>query len=69
MMQEREGVRQPPVWMRNYVSGEGMFEEENEVNMALAASTDPLNFEEAVENSKWRMAMDAKMKAIEKNEK
>lgn len=57
-------VRQPPVWTRDYVNGEGLSEEENELNMAMVASTDPLSFEEAVKSSKWRMTMDAEMKAI-----
>lgn len=61
-------VRQPPIWMREYVSGEGLSEEENEVNMALVVSSDPLCFEEAVKSSKWRMAMDIEIKSIEKNQ-
>ncbi|TXG67975.1 hypothetical protein EZV62_009250 [Acer yangbiense] len=36
-----------PVWMRDYVSGEGLSEEENELNIALVASADPLSYEEA----------------------
>ncbi|KAJ8645925.1 hypothetical protein MRB53_007673 [Persea americana] len=38
--------RHPPTWMGDYVSGEGLFEDE--VHMALVVSTDPLYFEEAV---------------------
>lgn len=57
----------PPTWMRDYVSGEGLSEGENELNMALVASADPLNFEEAVKSSKWRLAMEAEIRAIEKN--
>lgn len=45
-------VRQPPIWMRDYVSGEGLSEEENEINMAVVASTDPVHFEEAVKSSR-----------------
>lgn len=66
---EGEGrVRQPPIWMRDYVSGEGLSEEENEINMAVVTSTDPMHFEEAVKSSKWRMAMDSEIKTIEKNQ-
>ncbi|TXG57024.1 hypothetical protein EZV62_018337 [Acer yangbiense] len=35
-----------PVWMRDYASGEGLSEEENEFNIALVASADPLSYEE-----------------------
>lgn len=73
-----ERVREPPIWMRDYASGEGLSEEENEVNAAMFAenevnasvfaSEDPLYYEEAVKISKWQLAMDAEIKAIEKNE-
>ena len=33
---------QAPIWMRDYVSGEGLSEEENELNMALVAPADLL---------------------------
>ena len=36
--------------------------------MALVASADPLSYEEAVKSSKWRQAMDAEIRLIEKNE-
>ena len=54
--------------MRDYVSGEGLSEEENELHMALVAPADPLSYEEAVKSSKWRQAMDAEIRSIEKNE-
>ncbi|KAJ8645921.1 hypothetical protein MRB53_007669 [Persea americana] len=38
--------RHPPTWIGDYVSGEGLFEDE--VHKALVVSTDPLYFEEAV---------------------
>nr|DAD43144.1 TPA_asm: hypothetical protein HUJ06_001374 [Nelumbo nucifera] len=41
-------VRRPPGWMRDYETGEGLSEEEDETNLALFASADPLYFEEAV---------------------
>ncbi|CAL9005605.1 unnamed protein product, partial [Prunus brigantina] len=60
--------RRPPGWMRDYVSGEGLSEEEDtSVNLALFASADPVHFEEAVNHDKWRIAMDTEMKAIERN--
>jgi hypothetical protein len=64
LRQPRE--RQPPTWMSDYVSGEGLFEDE--VHMALVVSTDPLYFEEAVNSENWRLAMNSEIKAIEKNQ-
>nr|DAD39485.1 TPA_asm: hypothetical protein HUJ06_013808 [Nelumbo nucifera] len=61
-------VRRPPVWMRDYETGEGLSEEEDETNLALFASADPLYFEEAVKSAKWRTAMDSEIKSIEKND-
>lgn len=63
---ENEGrVRQPPVWMHDYVSGEGL--SEDEANMVQVELDDPLYFEEALKNSRWRLAMDCEIKSIEKN--
>lgn len=58
-------IRQPAMWMSDYVSGEGL--SEDEANMALMVSTDPLYFEEAVKSANWRLAMDCEIKSIEKN--
>lgn len=62
--------RRQPVWMRDYVSGEGLSEEgeEDEALLAmLATSTDPIYFEDAAKNPKWRKSMDAEIDSIEKN--
>ncbi|CAL9004184.1 unnamed protein product, partial [Prunus brigantina] len=64
LRQSRE--RQPPTWMGDYVSGEGL--SEDEVHMALVESTDPLHFEEAVKSVNWRLAMNSEIKSIEKNQ-
>lgn len=64
----RRRNRQLPLWMKEYVSGEGLSEEENEVNMALVVSRDPVSFEEAVKSSKWRTAMNSEINSIEKNQ-
>jgi hypothetical protein len=64
LRQSRE--RQPPTWMGDYVSGEGLFEDE--VHMALVESTDPLYFEEVVKSANWRLAMNSEIKSIEKNQ-
>ena len=56
-----------PNWMRDYVSGEGLSEEETELNMTTISSGDPVSYEEAAKSYKWREAMDAKMESIQKN--
>lgn len=53
--------------MRDYVTGEGLSEEENELNTTLTAPSDPLSYEEAVKSPKWKVAMDAEIRSIEKN--
>lgn len=64
----REGrIRGAPIWTVDYVSGEGLSEEE-EANMALMVTEDPATFEEAVQSSKWRQAMNEEIESIEKNQ-
>ncbi|KAL0416653.1 UNVERIFIED_CONTAM: Retrovirus-related Pol polyprotein from transposon TNT 1-94 [Sesamum latifolium] len=62
-----ERVRWPPRWMSDYVSGEGLSKNEDEVHIAQVVSNDPLHFEQAVKSANWRMAMDNEIKSIEKN--
>jgi hypothetical protein len=38
--------------MRDYVSGEGLSEEETELNMTIVTSGDPMSYEEAVKSYK-----------------
>lgn len=52
--------------MENYVSGEGLSKEENNL-LLFVVSSDPMSFEEAVKNPKWREAMDLEIKVVEKN--
>lgn len=67
----KERVRRPPMWMQDYVTREGLSEDEDlsadEANMALVVSTDPLHFEEIVKNENWRLVMDREINSIEKN--
>ncbi|KAF9662096.1 hypothetical protein SADUNF_Sadunf18G0017800 [Salix dunnii] len=57
---------QQPVWMNDYVDGEGL--DEDEVYMAqVVAVEDPFYFAEAVKDAKWRQAMDNEMASIENN--
>ncbi|KAA3467430.1 copia-type polyprotein [Gossypium australe] len=63
-----------PVWMKDYVSGEGLSEEEDEVQklvmeiqLSMFVANDPTAFEEVAKSSTWREAMDQEIKGIEKN--
>jgi len=48
--------RRPPAWMQDYKSGQGLSEEEvsNIAYLALSVDSDPIFFEDAVKNVKWR---------------
>jgi len=54
--------------MRDYISGEGLLEEETELNMAIVTSDDPVSYEEALKSYKWREAMNVEIESIHKNE-
>ncbi|GAA0186225.1 hypothetical protein LIER_33513 [Lithospermum erythrorhizon] len=55
-----------PRWMNDYVSGDGL--SDNEVNLVQGIDEeDPVFFEEAVKYKKWRVAMDAEIDSIVKN--
>lgn len=62
--------KREPVWMQDYVTGEGLSEEEHEEQgfVMFTTSEDPETFEEAAKCSKWREAMKKEIKAIEDNE-
>ncbi|GAA0187368.1 hypothetical protein LIER_34656 [Lithospermum erythrorhizon] len=55
-----------PVWMTDYTSGENL--SEDEVNMVMVMGLeDPMTYEEAAQDNKWRLAMDSEMSSIIKN--
>ena len=61
--------RREPSWMQDYVSGEGLLEEDEIENLVMfTASEDPACFVDAVKSLKWREAMKLKIKVIEENE-
>jgi len=67
--------RRPPIWMRDYESGDGLSDEEGVEQLtqemqqlAMFISNDPTTFEEAARSQVWRDAMKSEMVAIEKNE-
>ena len=54
--------------MRDYVTGDGLSEEEDvNANLTLFALADPVHFEKIVKHDKQRTAMDREIQAIEKN--
>ncbi|KZV47100.1 retrovirus-related Pol polyprotein from transposon TNT 1-94, partial [Dorcoceras hygrometricum] len=60
-------IRRRPAWMEDYeVQG---FEHNDDplVHFALFSDCDPVTFEDAMQETKWRNAMDAEIAAIEKN--
>ncbi|GAA0151403.1 hypothetical protein LIER_10130 [Lithospermum erythrorhizon] len=56
-----------PNWMRDYVSGEGLSEEDEAYNVQDADIEDPLTFEKASQMNKWKLAMDSEIDSIQKN--
>nr|GEV17079.1 putative RNA-directed DNA polymerase [Tanacetum cinerariifolium] len=68
----REGrPRRRPNYLQDYVTGEDLYssdEEENEVNVMDAIESDPVRYEDAIKEAKWKMAMDNEIEMIEKND-
>lgn len=64
-----ERIRRPPIWMRDYVTGQDLSDDESAsmAHLALLINQDPTTFEDAVKSEKWRQAMDQEIQAIEKN--
>lgn len=59
-------MRRPPSYLEDFVSGEGL--SEDEVHMVqVNLSEDLVYFEEAVKSLHWRVAMDSEIESIEKN--
>ncbi|KAI5336037.1 hypothetical protein L3X38_026171 [Prunus dulcis] len=65
-------IKRPPGWMRDYVSGEGLSEEDdvdvNLAHLALFIDADPISYEKVAKSKIWRQAMDAEIQAIERND-
>lgn len=66
-IQSMHRSRRKPVWMIDYTSGEELADEDSLAHLALFAESDPITFDEAIKDSKWRKAMDAEIEAIERN--
>ncbi|GJZ60536.1 retrovirus-related pol polyprotein from transposon TNT 1-94 [Tanacetum coccineum] len=65
---ERRQTR-APTWMHDYVTGEGVFcDEDQRVNVAMFSSlAEPTNYHDAAQEECWRHAMKLEIEAIEKN--
>lgn len=60
-------VRRALIYLNDFVSGDSL-SDDDEVNMVQDAGTeDPIHFEDAVKEQKWRQAMDNEINSIEKN--
>jgi hypothetical protein len=64
---EEGRIRRPPGWMQDYISSEGLSEEDDYAFLALYAGSDPLSYAEAVKSEKWQKAMEAEIDVIERN--
>ncbi|GAA0143128.1 transmembrane signal receptor [Lithospermum erythrorhizon] len=59
-------ITRQPVWINDYVSKDNL--SDDEVNMALSGDIeDPMSFEEANQEGKWRKAIQSEMNSIERN--
>ncbi|KAI3768676.1 hypothetical protein L2E82_19506 [Cichorium intybus] len=65
----REGrQRRPPSYLQDYVTGDELDSDEEEANMMKMADQDPVYYDEAIKEPKWKIAMDREIEMIEKNE-
>lgn len=66
-------VRRAPTYLNDFVSGDGLSDEGEDVQTHLVlfdsvVHSDPISFDEAVKEEKWRTTMDAEIRSIGKNE-
>ncbi|KAJ9565577.1 hypothetical protein OSB04_001543 [Centaurea solstitialis] len=62
-------TRRRPAWMRDYISGDELSDEEGDASqfVLFTQMTDPVTYDAASKDIKWREAMDQEMDAIERN--
>lgn len=65
--QLEQRVRRPPSYLRDYVTNSALLTEVESDWIMFADRADPVTYEEAAMEERWRVAMDQEMKAIEKN--
>ncbi|KAL4351723.1 hypothetical protein GQ457_06G023180 [Hibiscus cannabinus] len=56
-----------PSWMRDYVTGEGLSDDDFESHLVVGGEDDPVHYEEAEKSPIWKQAMKEEMDAIERN--
>lgn len=57
-----------PFWMQDYVTGEGLSDDDYESHLTLSNDNDPVHYDEAAKNPIWRKAMQEEIDAIERND-
>ncbi|KAJ0576790.1 putative RNA-directed DNA polymerase [Helianthus annuus] len=59
----------PPTWLADYVTGEGMSDNDDDFQRCQFALTlvEPVSFQEAIKSSDWQKAMESELQAIVKN--
>ena len=60
-------ARHPPYYLSDYVLSADEFTEDKANIIQNVSTEDPLYFEEAMKDEKWRQAMDSEISSIEKN--
>lgn len=60
-------VKKRPAWMLDYVSGDELSDEDPITHFVLFADCDPITYDEASKDEKWKIAMDEEIKSIERN--
>jgi len=53
--------------MKDYTSGEDLYEKEDSINFFMFMTNDPTYFEEVLKEEKWRVIMDVEMETTRKN--
>lgn len=60
--------RRKPSWLDDYVTNMIQYDDDEQHNLAVfAPSEDPVTFDQAMKDIKWRKAMDMEIEAIERN--
>jgi len=60
-------VRKPPVWMKEYITGKDLTNEED-TYFVMFAGGDPVTYNQASKSQHWRDAMDTEIQAIQRND-
>lgn len=56
-----------PSWMQDYVTGEGLSDDDFESHLTIGSGNDPVHYDEAEKDPIWRKAMKEEIEAIERN--